>query len=262
MADLKITEFTEDTVIASTDIIPMIDDPGGTPANQKMTFATLDTFVNTARVLAAGTATAGTAPLTYTSGTLLTTPEVGATEFLTNIHYQTHAAGNRAVSAGIHFTSNVGDFTGSNVTTAQPIFQAANDTFTADANTTYIFDLFISVTNGTTTCTKALIFAGTATYAKIRYDAIGQNVAINTVGTTQSTAHVDRATSTIILATGTTSWWIKARGIIRISTAGTIIPQFEYGTNAPGTTVLIKSESYMTLIPVGSDTVGLVGAWA
>lgn len=165
------------------------------------------------------------------------------------------------VNLGGYFTSNVGDFTGSSTTAAQPIFQAANDTLTADANTTYLFDLFLSVTNGTTTATKALIFAGTATYSKIRYHAIGQNVAANTTGTTQSTAHVDRATSTVVLATATTAWWIRAQGIMRISTGGTIIPQFAYSA-APGTTVLIKSDSYFTLIPVGSDTVASVGPWA
>jgi hypothetical protein len=165
------------------------------------------------------------------------------------------------VNLGGYFTSNVGDFTGSSTTAAQPIFQAANDTLTADANTTYLFDLFLSVTNGTTTATKALVFAGTATYSKIRYNAIGQNVAVNTTGTAQSTAHVDRATSTVVLATATTAWWIRAQGIIRISTGGTIIPQFAYSA-APGTTVLIKSDSYMKLVPVGSDTVASVGPWA
>ena len=261
MADTKITALTENTTPLSTDIIPMVESPGGTPITKKVTLANIDTFINTSVVLAAGTASAGTAPLKFTTGTLLGTPEVGAKEFLTNIHYQTHAAGNRAVSAGIHFTSNVGDFTGSSTTAAQPIFQAANDTFTPDANTTYLFDLFLSVTNGTTTATKALVFGGTATYSKIRYNAIGQFVAANTTGTVQSTAHVDRATSTVVLATGTTAWYIRAQGIFRISTGGTVIPQFAYSA-APGTTVLIKSDSYFTAIPVGSDTVASVGAWA
>jgi hypothetical protein len=41
MADLKITALTENTTPLNTDIIPMVDDPGGTPATQKMTLATL-----------------------------------------------------------------------------------------------------------------------------------------------------------------------------------------------------------------------------
>ncbi|KKP94308.1 MAG: putative T4-like protein proximal tail fiber [Candidatus Nomurabacteria bacterium GW2011_GWF2_36_126] len=43
--------------------------------------------------LKAGTATAGTAPLKFTSGTLLTTPEAGAVEFLTDAYYGTITTG-------------------------------------------------------------------------------------------------------------------------------------------------------------------------
>jgi hypothetical protein len=41
----------------------------------------------------AGTATAGTAPFKFTSGTLLTTPEAGAIEFLTDAYYATITTG-------------------------------------------------------------------------------------------------------------------------------------------------------------------------
>jgi hypothetical protein len=43
--------------------------------------------------LKAGTATAGTAPLKLTSGTLMTTPEAGAIEFLTDAYYATITTG-------------------------------------------------------------------------------------------------------------------------------------------------------------------------
>ena len=41
MADLKITELTENTSPITTDIIPMVDDPAGTPLTQKVTLANL-----------------------------------------------------------------------------------------------------------------------------------------------------------------------------------------------------------------------------
>lgn len=41
MADLKITELTENTAPIGTDLIPMVDDPGGTPATQKITLTNL-----------------------------------------------------------------------------------------------------------------------------------------------------------------------------------------------------------------------------
>lgn len=45
--------------------------------------------------LKAGTATASTAPLKFTSGTLLTTPEAGAVEFLTDAYYGTITTGGK-----------------------------------------------------------------------------------------------------------------------------------------------------------------------
>lgn len=41
MADLKITELTENTTPIGTDLIPIVDDPGGTPSTQKITLANL-----------------------------------------------------------------------------------------------------------------------------------------------------------------------------------------------------------------------------
>lgn len=39
MADLKVTQFTADTSPTSDDLIPTINDPGGTPGNRKVTLA-------------------------------------------------------------------------------------------------------------------------------------------------------------------------------------------------------------------------------
>lgn len=43
MADYKITQLTENTTPITTDILPMVDDPGGTPVTQKVTIANLKT---------------------------------------------------------------------------------------------------------------------------------------------------------------------------------------------------------------------------
>jgi len=59
----------------------------------------------------AGTATAGTAPLKFTSGTLLTTPEAGAVEFLTDKLYytQTTSAVRRTVASYDESSGGTGD---------------------------------------------------------------------------------------------------------------------------------------------------------
>jgi hypothetical protein len=58
-----------------------------------------------------GTTTAGTAPLKFTMGSLMTTPEEGAMEFSSSRLYFTHAAGavNRKVVATFDATSVQGD---------------------------------------------------------------------------------------------------------------------------------------------------------
>ena len=169
---------------------------------------------------------------------------------------------NQAVVASTIFAVNGADLTGANGTSAQAIFNTAYDTLTVPANTTYYFDLFLSVTNGATTCTKALdLNDGTATFTAIRYSVIGQNVALDTTGTTQSSTHVDTAAATVVLATGTTSWWIRATGIIRFSSGGTFIPKFVFSADPTGS-VLIKRESYLLMVPLGTDTVTSAGVWA
>ena len=46
MADAKITELTENTTPLTTDLLPMVDDPAGSPVTQKMTIASLDTTLS------------------------------------------------------------------------------------------------------------------------------------------------------------------------------------------------------------------------
>src|SRR3989304_4429913 len=50
MADTKITALTANTILASGDILPMVDDPGGTPLTQKIT---IDNLLKAVNILAA-----------------------------------------------------------------------------------------------------------------------------------------------------------------------------------------------------------------
>ena len=211
--------------------------------------------------LKSGTATASTSPLKFTSGALNTIAEAGGFEYLTNTIYASPSAANRGAVATVHFTSNTSDFTASNTTNEQPIFAAANDRLTVIANTTYRFELFLWVTNGATTTTKGISFnGGTCTFTNIFYVGIGQNAVVNTTGTTQSSTAVNQAAVTTVLATGTTGWWIKCDGIMRIANGGTLLPQFKFSANPTGT-VLIKAGSYMVLYPLGSNTNASIGNW-
>ncbi len=52
MADAKITALTENTTPITTDILPMVDDPAGTPATQKVTVANLKTVIMGSAIIA------------------------------------------------------------------------------------------------------------------------------------------------------------------------------------------------------------------
>ena len=45
MADAKITALTENTTPASGDLLPLADDPGGTPVTQKISLGTIATWL-------------------------------------------------------------------------------------------------------------------------------------------------------------------------------------------------------------------------
>lgn len=153
------------------------------------------------------------------------------------------------------------DYTATNTISEQSIFPAATDRVTLDAATTYEFELFMWVTSGATTTTKGLSFnGGTCTFTDIAYFALGQNVAVNTTGTAQSTAYVNQAAVTTILATGTTSWMIRASGTFRINASGTFLPQFKFSADPTGT-ILVKAGTYIGIRKIADAATNNIGGW-
>lgn len=70
MADAKITALTENTTPLTTDILPMVDDPTGTPVTQKITLGNIKTLMSASPTLvtpALGTPASGV--MTNVSGT-------------------------------------------------------------------------------------------------------------------------------------------------------------------------------------------------
>ena len=163
------------------------------------------------------------------------------------------------------FASNVADFTLANSATAQSPFAAAVDTLTVPAATTYVFEMLLQITGmGATTRTTALQFdAGTATLTSIMYEAAIATGAANTIYTVAPTGiQAVAATAQIMNTTvATAAAMIRARGIVRFNAAGTFIPQIKFSADPTGT-ILVKKDSYILLIPLGSNTVASVGPWA
>jgi len=68
MADLKITELTENTTPILTDILPMVDDPAGTPVTKKVTLTNIKALgmLNSKIITGTRDMTAATADVAYT----------------------------------------------------------------------------------------------------------------------------------------------------------------------------------------------------
>jgi len=54
MADLKITQLTENTTPVGADLLPLVDDPAGTPLTQKITLTSVATWLATLTQTLAG----------------------------------------------------------------------------------------------------------------------------------------------------------------------------------------------------------------
>lgn len=158
-----------------------------------------------------------------------------------------------------------GDFTGTNVNTAQPVFGTAQDALTVAASTTYEFEAQYWITRaaGTTGHTTAVLFAGTATFTSITYRAMVTNPIGNALANVQQIMG-NAATATVLTGSSTDATenlMIYLRGLMRINGAGTVIPQFIYST-APGGAPTIKANSFFRARIVGSNTIATVGDWA
>ena len=106
--------------------------------------------------MAAGTATAGTAPLGFTSGTLLTTAVAGKVEFLTDAYYGTITTGavrkTFAFLEAPSFTGGItisGAITGNTVTRGSDAFNATATSDTVTISGAEITDYYTVTLTGT-----------------------------------------------------------------------------------------------------------------
>ncbi|MDD5391186.1 MAG: hypothetical protein PHD37_17755 [Gallionellaceae bacterium] len=209
----------------------------------------------------AGSSAAGSAPLQFLAGALMTAAEAGAVEFDGKAFYLSPVA--RAVVAAMHLMSNSADFGGGNVNTAQPFFEAANDTITLEAATTYRIEGHIEMTRaaGTTSHTIDVLFGGTATVTDMSWQCLCRDGAASLttpVRPYMNHFHAAAGGTVSVAATTVNSTVFAIKGMIRVNAGGTLIPQFKYSA-APGGAPTIKKSSFMTFTPVGSNTVGSIG---
>ena len=166
-----------------------------------------------------------------------------------------------------YFTALASDFTGTDVNTAQPVFDTGQDAITLPASTAYSFEALYYITRaaGSTSHDTSVLFGGTATFTSIMYSIESTTTTGAPVSTTASQQLVATAATAVVAATTSTSTTenivIKLKGIMRINGSGTVIPQFQYSA-APGGVPTVKANSFFMLMPMGANTVTSYGPWA
>lgn len=213
--------------------------------------------------LKAGTASAGTAPLKFTSGTSLTTAEDGAIEMDDNVFYGATDAGNRGHLAPIHLLRQDSAYTLANSGSAQNLFNAVtNGQITLEAGT-YKFEALVAITSMSATSGNATFrLAGTATLGSILWYGYGRDAAADAAtGTLAGSFSTDATlvTAPLVTAATNTAMFAHLKGTFEVTGAGTLIPQVTLQT-AVGTAA-VAAGSYFEVYRVGSTTLTAIGQW-
>lgn len=144
-------------------------------------------------------------------------------------------------------------------TAAQKLFNAsANGAATLPVGT-YFFECFfdLSSMSGSSGGFGWDLTAGTATIGAIKWWSTANKAALATAAAPQNTVNT-AANTAIVTATTNTVGWARIAGKLRISAAGTVIPQVSLGVAAAA---VVGVDSYFRIWRVGSNTVTTTGTW-
>jgi hypothetical protein len=212
-------------------------------------------------ILQVGVGTAGRAPLKLTAGTNLSTAEAGAIEYDGTAFYSTKAAGSRGVVPSEQFVVLTGIHTLASQTAAQPLFDGdagppGGALYTETG--TYFFECVFhleSMSNSNSSFGFAL--GGTATKTEGWQSFAYKSSTIKTPSSPGITWNTSENTTLISNSIGTQGF-ASIKGTVRVTVAGTIIPQVSLTAAAAAT---VQPNSYFKISPVGSATTTYVGHW-
>ena len=225
--------------------------------------------------LAAGTTSLS--PLTFQSGTNLTTVTAGSNEYDGTVFYQTSSTtpGRALKTQQYYYASSsdwLPDFTTSG--SAKSMLGGATTGVTVAAGTTYEFEFYTTVQHqyvlnagitGTYAITSTTV-SGSPTVSFIQNVDYGSNTTGFTTATTLSTLR--NSTSVIFsaaISSGSRYNFLRARGIIRVTGTGTVKIYPSLATSQVGASDnvwTVQSGTVFKLTPIGNGTVTTVGTWA
>jgi hypothetical protein len=223
--------------------------------------ATTDTLTNktiTGLNLSAGSTSV--APITLASGTNLTTAAAGAMEYDGTVHYKTNNASNRGLSPAVQYAIlNNTTYTLTSQTAAQALFNASATGAITLPTGFFEFECYYALTSmSSTSGSFGFALAGTATYTQA-WTATALKNAAGSAGATAGTSYNTAANTTLVTANTTTTAWAYIKGTIRVSVAGTVIPQVSLGQAAAA---IVSAGSYFKITQITNTTNQTIGNWS
>jgi len=221
-----------------------------------------DVTVNIPSPLTAGlTLIAGTsaiAPLKFTSGTSLTTAAAGALEYDGTAFYASMAASTRGVLSTAQWAVLSSAYTLTSQTAAQKLFNSSTNGAVTLPVGTYEFECEFSLTAmSATSGSFGFALGGAATFTQ-EWTAIADKSALAVAASPQMTFNT-AANTTLATASIATTGVARVRGIIRVTVAGTVIPQVSLGVAAAA---IVGVNSFFRIAQIGGSSVTTVGNWS
>lgn len=204
----------------------------------------------------AGTATVN--PLLFNSGTNLTTAAAGGWEYDGAVAYFTPTANCRGVVLSEQIEVMSGTHTLGTGTAAQFLLNGSAAGAVTLPVGAYEFECFFSLTGMSGTAgTFGFALGGTATFTQAWW-AEANKAALATASA--ATDSYNTAASTAITASNSaTTGYAMISGIIRVTVAGTVIPQVSLSV---GIAAIVGANSFFRIRPLGASTVQTVGNWS
>lgn len=241
---------------------PLIESSGETNVDLRLGAAGTGAVV-LLNTLETTTGTATKAPLIFTSGTNLTSAVAGAVEYDGTTLYSTpNTSFGRATIPATLYNSGAGT-AGITLTTDYPIFPASSDTITLPIGTYLVrMGIRVAVTGSTVSSVLNLNLRGGGTaVGTFSWRGTGS---ILDAGAASSFAVAATALGTVITVTAASAanprqYIVIGEGILKVTTAGTIIPSYQYtATLTSGTTALV-ADNHMFIQSLDTQSAAAFG---
>lgn len=198
-------------------------------------------------------------PVIFATGTNTTTAQAGAMEYDGAVPYFSVAASERGVMLTEQFVLLSSPYTLTSQTGAQKLFNATTNGALTLAVGTYEFICQYSMSSMSgTSGSFGFALGGTATFTQAWTSNAIKETTQSTAGAGSITFNTAANTAIASNSTGTGGFATIA-GFIRVTVAGTVIPEVSLGNAAAA---VVAANSFFSIWPKGASAVTTVGNWS